>query len=46
MTTNEAKRAERQFTKAARVPSGDRPAYAPVEGLQIPKAQFDWRCSA
>ena len=43
MTTNEAKRAERQFTKAARVPSGDRPAYAPVEGLQIPKAQFDWR---
>ncbi len=42
--TQRAQRAERRAApKPARVPSGDRPAYSPDEGLQVPKASFDWR---
>ena len=42
--STEAQRAERRAApKPARVPSGDRPGYSPAEGLQVPKAEFDWK---
>ncbi len=44
MSTNEVPRAERRAApKPARIPSGDRSAYSSTEGLQVPKASFDWK---
>ena len=44
MRPAEVRRAERRAApKPARVPSGDRPGYSPAEGLQVPKAEFDFK---
>ena len=40
----EAERAERRAApKPARIPPGDRSTYSSTEGLQVPKATFDWK---